>query len=75
MYAFVFQIIEKCFDQFTVDETFISFNGGKDCTVLLNLICSFCVQRKYKQRVKLLYFQEAGAFPEVDEFINDIAKR
>ena len=58
-----------------MDETFISFNGGKDCTVLLNLLCAFCVEKKFRGRMKLLYFQEVDAFQEIDEFIKDIEKK
>eukprot|EP00834_Sanchytrium_tribonematis_P005196 NODE_299_length_10456_cov_1.003669.p7 type:complete len:196 gc:universal NODE_299_length_10456_cov_1.003669:2229-1642(-) len=42
----------------------LSFNGGKDCTVLLDLI-SKCT----KSKIPLLYIKTPDTFPELEEFI------
>lgn len=31
-------MLARCFHEYKLDEVFLSFNGGKDCTVLLDLI-------------------------------------
>lgn len=64
------QIIEECFKKYGPDNVFISFNGGKDCTVLLHL--ALAVLQKNYPGVKnplCMYVRSEFAFPEQDAFI------
>ncbi|XP_044270845.1 FAD synthase-like isoform X2 [Tribolium madens] len=64
--------IENCLQQFGLENIFVSFNGGKDCTVLLHLVLTV-VRRKYPQHshpIPCLYVQSESPFPEQDEFID-----
>lgn len=72
------QVVEKCLDDYKIDEIFISFNGGKDCTVLLHLVHSILV-KKYGEReyptLTGVYFKHENTFKEVEEFIAQAAQR
>ncbi|RZC39368.1 FAD synthase [Asbolus verrucosus] len=64
--------IEKCLKQCGLENIFLSFNGGKDCTVLLHLIL-VVIKKKYSNFTKpifCLYVQSDSPFPEQDEFIS-----
>lgn len=59
-------------EQHGLDNIFVSFNGGKDCTVLLHLVLTV-VNKKYphyKEPVLCLYVQSESPFLEQDEFIS-----
>lgn len=69
-----FQSIEVCLSRYGPDNVFISFNGGKDCTVLLHLLI-FVLQRDYpqwKRTIYSLYVKSENSFEEVDEFIKQM---
>lgn len=61
----------------------LSFNGGKDCTVLLHLL--YAARQEYERehpletqkptRIKTLYVAYANSFPEVDEFVEYCEER
>ncbi|XP_044756903.1 FAD synthase-like [Coccinella septempunctata] len=65
------QVIETCFEKYGPENTFLSFNGGKDCTVLLHL--TLIVLEKhypcYSQKPLCLYVQGDQPFKEQEEFI------
>lgn len=61
-----FQILKKTFKDYTEDELFISFNGGKDCTVLLHLVMSLLNNEK---PLHCLYVQPEQPFDEIEEFV------
>lgn len=66
------QIIEECFSQYGHENVFISFNGGKDCTVLLHLTLA-ALRRMYPNNNKQFlcwYVRSSNAFPEQDAFIS-----
>lgn len=65
------QIIEDCFMKYSPENVFISFNGGKDCTVLLHLML-VVLEKKYPSYTNqpiCLYVQSECPFPEQDNFI------
>ncbi|XP_066148538.1 probable FAD synthase isoform X1 [Euwallacea fornicatus] len=67
------EVIEKCLDKYGFENVFLSFNGGKDCTVLLHLVQTV-LRKKYPKKytnTKLfcLYVKSDKAFKEQDEFI------
>lgn len=73
---FIFsQVLAKLLDSYEQDEIFLSFNGGKDCTVLLHLLCSL-YSKKYPDRSLLcLYIQSNDPFDEIEVFVKSCADR
>uniref|UniRef100_A0A182PTK6 FAD synthase n=1 Tax=Anopheles epiroticus TaxID=199890 RepID=A0A182PTK6_9DIPT len=61
------QIITQALDRYRADEMFISFNGGKDCTVLLDLIHN--ANLKDAKRIKCIYVRPLNPFSEIEEFV------
>ncbi|OWR44285.1 molybdopterin-binding protein [Danaus plexippus plexippus] len=70
------QVLEECFNLFQLEEVFLCFNGGKDCTVLLDLTISV-LKTKFKTNdvakdLKVVYIQTKGPFIEIEEFVKEI---
>ena len=63
-------VIQETLRQYSLDELCISFNGGKDCTVLLHLLYA-AVQRSCGNATKInaIYIQCESPFPQVEKFI------
>lgn len=70
-------IIEKSLNRYSLDNTCISFNGGKDCTALLHLVHS--VTRKLYQsedcRITAFYAQLPDHFEEESRFVQETVQR
>ncbi|CAG9827745.1 unnamed protein product [Diabrotica balteata] len=66
------EVIERCITTYGPDNTFLSFNGGKDCTVLLYLVYAYLQVNypDYKKQMFCLYVQGKEPFPEQEEFIS-----
>ncbi|GLV45012.1 uncharacterized protein CBL_14416 [Carabus blaptoides fortunei] len=65
------RVIEKCLFKYKPEHVFISFNGGKDCTVLLYLTMQL-LRIKHPLHVEpmlSLYIQSPNPFSEVEAFI------
>lgn len=62
------QAIQKSFTDHNAEEVFISFNGGKDCTVLLHMIITNVTQVE-KREFKVVYIQPENSFDEIDNFV------
>lgn len=73
------QIIESAILQFGVGGLAISFNGGKDSTVLIHLFAAVLLhtEPRIESDYKILgvYFRCDSPFPEVDQFIQDCQDR
>lgn len=54
-------------NKYKANEVFLSFNGGKDCTVVLHLAITFSRLRGFDP--PLCLYVTGDAFPEVDEFV------
>lgn len=69
-------ILDECFSKYSVDSVCLSFNGGKDCTVLLHMACLF-LAKKYSKTVplKVLYVTSKHPFTETEQFIQLCALR
>ncbi|KAJ8965687.1 hypothetical protein NQ314_003969 [Rhamnusium bicolor] len=64
--------IETCLANYSPENVFLSFNGGKDCTILLHLVHTVMNIKypHYKRPIFCLYVKSENAFPEQDTFIS-----
>ncbi|XP_062508573.1 FAD synthase-like isoform X2 [Corticium candelabrum] len=70
------EVLDSAFAQYEPDQMCLSFNGGKDCTVLLHLYWAALHKRwKFKQAPVLLYIADGEPFSEIEEFISVTVKR
>lgn len=65
------ECIEKSFEELGDDcrRMCISFNGGKDCTVLLPLILTVKFKRSVAGKLNCLYCVNPDPFPEMEQFL------
>lgn len=65
------QILNETFERYSLQELFLSFNGGKDCTVLLHLINSVLRQRNklLEEKLLCLYMKPKCPFEEIEMFV------
>ncbi|KAK2588693.1 hypothetical protein KPH14_001586 [Odynerus spinipes] len=64
-------VLKQCYDKYNANEIFLSFNGGKDCTVVLYLAA--CIGALQKVSPPLCLYVAADPFPEVEEFVEAAA--
>lgn len=62
-------------DTYDAAEIFLSFNGGKDCTVLLDLVSKLFVEKFPTKRLICLYIRPENPFDEIEEFIRDCERQ
>ncbi|CAG8602643.1 5921_t:CDS:2 [Acaulospora morrowiae] len=72
-------LIERSLEIYGFEGISISFNGGKDCVVLLHLLAAV-VYKKFQDSVEKLNIQAVyitipNPFPEVEEFVNESVLR
>lgn len=67
----VFELFNKLFQNYSPDEVFVSFNGGKDCTVVLDLLSQYLKQNESLRDcvIPVLYIRPKNPFPEVEDFV------
>ncbi|VDB85145.1 unnamed protein product [Peniophora sp. CBMAI 1063] len=71
------KVIEDALDTYGPEKVALSFNGGKDCTVLLHLFCAV-LRRKcpnFNGTVSALYIPVPSPFRELEAFIDASAER
>lgn len=68
------QTLKRTLDTYDASEIFLSFNGGKDCTVLLDLISKLFVEKFPTKRLLCLYIQPDDPFDEIEQFIYECEK-
>ena len=66
--------IESALKAHGPDGVLVSFNGGKDATVMLHLARA-AYRRAGLGEPRCVYWHDADCFPEVDSFVEDTAKR
>jgi len=67
-------IIKQALADFTLEGVALSFNGGKDCCVLLHLLYLVLAKHSPFSKLKILYFTHDNSFPEVDAFVEKCIK-
>lgn len=69
----VFKLLNEVFTNYKPNEVFLSFNGGKDCTVLLDLVKSYLNSKDELKNVQIrvIYIQPNNPFDEVEDFIDE----
>ena len=56
------------------EDTCLSFNGGKDCTVVLHLLRAACAlkqgtgDKEWLKSLKFVHFVKPNEFPEIQQF-------
>ncbi|XP_050544766.1 FAD synthase-like isoform X2 [Daktulosphaira vitifoliae] len=70
-----YMIIKESFEKYTLKTMFLSFNGGKDCVVLLHLLLTLVNELKISDPIKTVYFQSNDQFLEEEEYVHYIAKK
>lgn len=73
-FFFPTQVLNKTLDTYESREIFLSFNGGKDCTVLLHMFVSLFSKRHPDESLLCLYIQPENPFDEIETFIRDCEK-
>ncbi|KAI9302867.1 hypothetical protein BJ944DRAFT_269289 [Cunninghamella echinulata] len=70
-------VIEEAYHLYGLDGVAISFNGGKDCTVLLHLVVAVLSRLGYQkdQLIRTVFVTYPNPFPHVDEFVSICSKR
>ncbi|KAF8065067.1 hypothetical protein FPV67DRAFT_1501356 [Lyophyllum atratum] len=73
------EVIEEGLDTHGQDAVSLSFNGGKDCTVLLHLYVASLARRlplgQALRPVPALYIPVPSSFPALETFIEEAARR
>lgn len=69
-------MLRRCFEKYNHDEVFLSFNGGKDCTVLLDITINVLLDL-YKTNsvindLKVLYIRTTSPFRELEAFVKQV---
>ncbi|KAG9307971.1 hypothetical protein JVU11DRAFT_12777 [Chiua virens] len=69
-------VIENALDSYTPERVSISFNGGKDCTVLLHLHAAALAHRNpsSSKPIPSVYIPVPSSFAELEDFIRESAK-
>lgn len=62
-------IIKQALADYKIEGVALSFNGGKDCCVLLHLLYLVLSKHNLFSKLRILYFTHDNSFPEVDSFV------
>ncbi len=69
-------IIQQTLQLYSLDELCISFNGGKDCTVLLHILHAALNKLSLPPRqLKAVYIRYDSPFHQAEEFISETTER
>jgi len=67
-------VIRTAFERFPVSALAISFNGGKDCLIVLHLIFAFLSSRPDLSLPRVVYFCKKDDFAEMTDFMRETAQ-
>ncbi|KAI0922971.1 hypothetical protein AcW1_002517 [Taiwanofungus camphoratus] len=72
------EVIDDALDSFGLQHLSLSFNGGKDCTVLLHLLAAAIGRRDPSptpsRPIPSVYIPVPSPFPQLESFVDEIAK-
>lgn len=69
------QVLSKTFQEYSPSAVFLSFNGGKDCTVLLHFVIQLFRELRFDSRQLIcVHVQPAHPFDEVEQFVRNCEK-
>jgi FAD synthetase len=71
-------MFERAYQEYEFQEVCVAFNGGKDCTVMLDLLHSYLVHKGHdfsQQKLQVLYVVCSKPFPEVETFVDESVSR
>ncbi|KAH9848692.1 hypothetical protein C2E23DRAFT_427219 [Lenzites betulinus] len=72
------KVIDEAFDSWGEERVSLSFNGGKDCTVLLHLVAASLGRRSSAntppKTLSAVYIPVPSPFPQLEEFIDAAAQ-
>ncbi|KAG1101028.1 hypothetical protein G6F42_017567 [Rhizopus arrhizus] len=70
------QVIEKAYEEYGFDAVALSFNGGKDCTVLLHLAAAVLSRLGHQDELlRTVFVTYPNPFPHVDAFVKVCIQR
>jgi FAD synthetase len=70
--------IEETYRRYSFDEVCVAFNGGKDCTAMLDLLHAYLTEKDHdfsEHKLKVLYITHTTQFPEVERFVEQSVPR
>jgi FAD synthetase len=75
------EVLRRCFERYAFNEVALSFNGGKDCTVVLHLLRAVLPRlfpghpARGISSLRFAYFAKDDEFPEMHEFMDEMRAR
>jgi len=69
------QVLKEGIEKFSFRNIFLSFNGGKDCVVVLYLYQAVLEELKFNGSIKTVYFQSDDQFSEEEDYLQSIVKK
>ncbi|CAO3650363.1 unnamed protein product [Mucor fragilis] len=70
------QVIEQAYTEYGFDAVALSFNGGKDCTVLLHLVAAVLSRLGHQDELlRTVFVTYPNPFPHVDAFVKVCIQR
>lgn len=68
------EVIEKALSDYDTNQLCVSFNGGKDCCVVLYLFYAVCLRLNARLPLKVLLIQIEHQFAEMNFFVDNVIK-
>lgn len=63
------EIIKQCFERYNINEIAFSFNGGKDCCVVMDMLFNQILEF---QSIVIIHFEDEDEFDEIKGFLDNV---